>query len=511
MSVTTRQQPTTKEGQEVIRVSTRAEIRYMHLVEGVAKKEVARRLGVDVKTVRRHIQGPDEYPARRSPRRGRALDAHRDEIVALLELDRRISAKRIGRLLEEKHGLFLNERTIRRFVQEVRGSVTSPEPFVHRTHVPGETMEIDFGESWAELAGCRTKIFFFVATLPASNAYFAKAYRFQRVECLLDGITSAIEWFGGLPARVVFDNASTAVKKILKGAERIENERFHEYRAEWPLGADFCNPASGWEKGSAERGVDYVRGMCLRPVPVVDGLDELNGHILHELDVDLDRRKLRDGRTAREALAEERAHLRAIPVHRPDTARIVSCSADKYAHVRVDRSSYSIPSRLARRQTTVRLYHDRVEIACDGYVVAVHERSTMPGEYVLELEHVLEVLERKPRAAVEATAIRQLGLPPCFEDLRVALRRDRRHSDREWVQILGLLVDHSLGSVSAAVEKALESEAPGIGSVRQLLRCESQPRVAIEPISLERPKLARIEVAMPDLGAWDVLHTGVIA
>ena len=75
-------------------------------------------------------------------------------------------------------------------------------------------MEIDFGESWAEIDGRRTKVFFFVATLPASNAYFAKAYSFQRIECLLDGITSAVEWFGGLPSRVVFDNASMAVKKI---------------------------------------------------------------------------------------------------------------------------------------------------------------------------------------------------------------------------------------------------------------------------------------------------------
>ena len=32
-----------------------AEIRHMHLGEGVAKKEVARRLGLDIKTVRRAL------------------------------------------------------------------------------------------------------------------------------------------------------------------------------------------------------------------------------------------------------------------------------------------------------------------------------------------------------------------------------------------------------------------------------------------------------------------------
>ncbi|MEM9801158.1 MAG: hypothetical protein AAGA20_12595 [Planctomycetota bacterium] len=46
-------------------------------------------------------------------------------------------------LLEERHGLRLTERTIRRFVHDVRGRLRAPETFVHRTHVPGETMEED--------------------------------------------------------------------------------------------------------------------------------------------------------------------------------------------------------------------------------------------------------------------------------------------------------------------------------------------------------------------------------
>ena len=37
----------------MIRVSQWAEIRQMHIVQQVAKKEVARRLGVNIKTVRR--------------------------------------------------------------------------------------------------------------------------------------------------------------------------------------------------------------------------------------------------------------------------------------------------------------------------------------------------------------------------------------------------------------------------------------------------------------------------
>lgn len=495
----------------MIRVSTRAEIRHMHLVEGVPKKEIARRLGVNIKTVRRHVQGSDSYPSRCSPKRGRAMDPYRVEIVELLTAEPKISSKRVGRLLEKHHGIRFSARTVRRHVQELRGSLRKPEVFVHRTHLPGETMEIDFGEAWAEIAGRRTKILFFVGTLPASNTYFAKAYLFQRIECLLDGITSAVEWFGGLPMRMVFDNASTAVKKILKGEERVETEAFHAYRSEWPLGADFCNPASGWEKGSVERGVEYVRGAALRPMPVVESIEALNGIILHELEIDLDRRKLRDGRSARAALDDERLMLRPIPENKPSTARVTSCTADKYAHVRIDRSTYSVPSQFARATLTAHLYHDRVEIANGHEVIAIHRRSTVAAAYVLELDHVLGLLERKPRAAQEATVIRQMGLPQCFDDFREALRRERGNPNREWVQVVGLLIDHSLASVCTAVEASMASGAPGLGSVRQLLRQEDQPRVAIDPIGLSGLGLADVEISAANLAEYESLLGGLVA
>ncbi len=487
-------------------MSTRAEIRQMHLVERVPMKEVARRLGVNIKTVRRHVKGEEEFPPRASPRRGRALDPHRQEIEALARDDKRISAKRIGRILEKKHGLRVAPRSLRRYIQEVRGRINKLEVFVHRTHLPGETMEIDFGEAWAIVGGGRVKIFFFVATLPASNAYFAKAYRFQRVECLLDGITLAFLWFGGLVIRIVFDNASMAVRKVLKGEERIETRTFHAYRAGWPVGVDFCGPAKGNEKGSAERGVDYVRGATLRPMPDVVDMDALNEHILHELEVDLDRRKLRDGRTAREALEEERKCLRALPSHRPDTGRVVSVTADKHGHVRIDRSTYSVPNECARRTLTARLYHDRVAVFDGTEEVATHGRSLKPGKFTLELEHILRILEQKPRAASEATVIRQLGLPPCFEDLRQALRGgQRRRSDKEWVQIIGLLLDHPLAALTAAIEMALERGVPDLSSVRQILRKQSQPRVAVEPVNLKEIGLSQSTIAPADLEAYGSL------
>ena len=58
---------------EVIRVTQWAEIRQMY-ADGIPKKEIARRFGIDVKTVRRAIAEQEAPLSRPSPSRGRRLD-----------------------------------------------------------------------------------------------------------------------------------------------------------------------------------------------------------------------------------------------------------------------------------------------------------------------------------------------------------------------------------------------------------------------------------------------------
>ncbi len=90
--------------------------------------------------------------ARIARQRGRALDDHKGEVEKLLQDEPKISAKRIGRLLEKQHGVCMSAWSVRRYVEDVRGSVRTAEAFVHRTHRPGETMEIDFGETWCDIS-----------------------------------------------------------------------------------------------------------------------------------------------------------------------------------------------------------------------------------------------------------------------------------------------------------------------------------------------------------------------
>jgi transposase len=489
--------------EEVIRVSQWAEIRQMHWVDGVPRKEIARRFGLDVKTVRRALH-QDTRPARRvSPARGSRLDPFRAEIEALLVADPKLSAKRIFLLLRPRLGT-LCERAMRKYIARLRAQ-RLPEAFVHRTHAPGDTLEVDFGEAWIVLAGQSLKIKFIVATLPASNAYFAKAYRLERLESLLDGLCSALRWFAGLPRRVVLDNTSLAIKAVLAGPERIEQRTFESFRGCFPVHADFCAPAKGCEKGSVERGVRYVRDLCLRPRPAVASLDELNATILAELQSDLCRRRLPDGRTAQQALFAEREHLRPLPAHMPESCRVLPRVADKFGHVRLDKVTYSVPIEMAYRPVLAKLFHDRVEIVVAAEVVARHIRSFEQGRLVLDPRHVLPLLTRKLRAVSEASALQPGCLPAVFFELREALRDCTRKADQEWVSVLRLLQQHAQDDLELAVRQALQRGSPRLATVQMLLR-RGDPLVgAIEPVSLSRLDLAGLTVAPPTLAAWDEL------
>ena len=246
----------------MIRVSQWAEIRHMYLVQGIAKKEIARRLGLDIKTVRRALEAEQAPLTRASPQRPFLLDTWREPIERWLRREPRLSAQRVGRLLEQEAGRAFNERTVRQYVARLKSQLFAPQAFVHRTHEPGQTLEGDFGESWAFVAG-GCKAHFFVATLPASNVYFAKAYPVERLECLLDGLASAFVFLGGLPRRVVLDNTTLAVKEVLSGRERTETLAFAAFRDAWPFAADYCAPAKGWRRVGGGRG--QIRAQQLFP------------------------------------------------------------------------------------------------------------------------------------------------------------------------------------------------------------------------------------------------------
>ena len=100
-----------------------AEIRHLHLVEKVPKKEIARRLKLNVKTVHDAVDRPTP-PVRVSPARASGLDPWREQIMQWLREDRRTDRlneihrpTRPGR--DKRHGPLLARGTLGRQLHRI--------------------------------------------------------------------------------------------------------------------------------------------------------------------------------------------------------------------------------------------------------------------------------------------------------------------------------------------------------------------------------------------------------
>jgi transposase len=119
----------------------------------------------------------------------------------------------------------------------------------------GEAFQFDWSEDWAVIAGERTKLQVAHFKLCCSRAFFLRAYRQQTHEMLFDAHNHAFRVLGGVPRRGISDNMRTAVDKVGRGKNRQVNARFAAMVSHFLFEAEFCNPASGWEKGQIEKNV----------------------------------------------------------------------------------------------------------------------------------------------------------------------------------------------------------------------------------------------------------------
>jgi len=392
-------------------------IRREHREEGVSIRTLARHHNVHRRTVRQALASalppPRVVPVRTAP----LMAPLRPIIRAWLDEDRsaprkqRHTARRIWQRLTEEHAAPVAESTVRQHVRELRSALEGAIGTVTivACHPPGEEAEVDFGEATISLAGEPVTVHLFHLRLSCSGKAVTLAFLAPEQTAFLEGHAIAFERLGGLPARIRYDNLSSAVARVLKGRDRVETDRFALLRSHFGFDAFFCIPGQGGahEKGGVEGEVGRFRRGHLVPMPAVATMAEFDV-LLAAADRRDDARRI-DGRreTIGQAFADERAHLRPLPAEPFDAALMLGARVDRKARVCVRQRWYSVPARLAGRQVTVRLGARWMEALHDGRLVARHEPSLRKGSQTLLLDHYLEVLVRKPGALPSSLTLAQ--------------------------------------------------------------------------------------------------------
>jgi transposase len=382
--------------------------------DGLSQREIARRLGINRRTVARMLASEEPPRYRRAPPRSQ-LDPLVPVLRRLLREWPQIKAPRATEVLRE-YGYAGSVDVVRRRLRELRPPTLRP---TQRTgYRPGQVMQLDWTEmpTRPKVAGRERRIYALVAALPYSGAQTAFFSFDMTIESFLDGHARAFEWLEGVPRECVYDNPRSVVARRERDVVTW-NQRFLHLRGHYAFHATACTPATPREKGSVEAAVRHLK-TGFWPARRFGSLGELDGQYAEWRDEVCNRRRRRRRRHASgrflvdQRLEEERRALRPLPPERFDwsNARAVRAPADGY--LRHGGCFSRAPASLVQQRVELRASRDEIWIRGHGITVACYRRCYQPGTWL----PAPVMRPEPPTAAPPATLSAPTVTPPEMAD-----------------------------------------------------------------------------------------------
>ena len=458
-------------------------IRALH-VNGVSDRQIAKALGVGRKTVKKYRGGgatPDDRVAvqKKAPLR----EAVEGEVTRMLmenaELPRkqRLSAKDMWEALVSEHGIAISEVHARRIVREIRDA--HGEAFIPLEHEMGDCVQVDWLEDVVVIIdGARSVVQVLVFALPYSGAVCAFVYPDKTNLSFLHGHVKYLEWLQGVTRRFLYDLLKTAALSG-SGVNAAAQEAFSKFARHYAFVPEFCNRASGWEKSNAENGVKITRNKAFTPIPRVKDFEDLQNHVSAKLlNYNMTHKIQSKPRKIWDMFTEEKASLSPLPLSPFEVDETIQTKVYPDQTARYGKVHYSVPYGYVGKSVTMRVSPFELSIYSRGKLLCVHNRVRDGGQNQYVLDHYLEILSRKPRAAGQALPIRKGVMPQqCRAFLELCSAAD---ANRQLVDIMLLARDIEPDRVLSALDDAICTGKPTSELVRYYLYGQQAPDDAFE-------------------------------
>jgi transposase len=373
--------------------------------QGLGSKRIARQLGISRNAVRRYLAGAtvgfQERPAARRLDSATLRDVHNlfgtvaegNAVVIQQELSSR--------------GIHVELRTLQRAVagqrQEERAEALATVRF---ETLPGQQMQIDFGEKTVRIGGQPVKVYLMTAVLGYSRRLYCRAFLAQRQDDWLEGLDGAFRHFGGLTEQILCDNASPLViSHDRQSGHVVWNPGFEVFCRDRGLTPRACRPRRARTKGKIERGVGYVKHNALAGRSF-DSFADLERH-LATWQVKVADQRIHGTTRERPAVRfdrDERVALRPLPTRPlPVRTRRLKRRVSTDCFVDIDTIRYSVPYRHIQETVEVVVQEEEVEIWLRGTCIAKHSRGREPHALVRNPAH-FEGLFRRTTGAQDSAS-----------------------------------------------------------------------------------------------------------
>ncbi len=508
----------------MLTVERRERIRRAYYVEGKSIRQIVKELGHSYWTVRGALDGKVErHYQLTKKKKAPVLGAYHQRIAELLAESeqqprkQRYSNRKIYALLQ-KEGYRGSESGVRRYIGELRREQQRPAVYVPLSFEPGQDAQVDWGEVVVKLGGVETKVELFVMRLCYSRKTFAMLFPTQRQECFFAGHVAAFADFAGVPQRISYDNLKTAVKQILEGKNRIEQEAFVALRSHYLFESRYCTPATGNEKGGVEHGVGYVRRNFLTPLLAGESFAELNQQLLSACHQDEQRTVARQPASIASMWAAERHHLQPLSAEYP-CCRSHQVTLNPYSQVVFESNRYSVPTDQAKPHLVLKAYPFHIEILDGATLLARHERTYQREQDCLDPLHYLPLLAERPGAFEHSSSMRQWRKqwPAVYEQILHHLRQNATGTSlsqqesraiRSFIDILLLHRRYPAELMEQALHEVLRCGTVNREGVLFCLNRLLDPTPQLAALELkQRPGLAQMTAPKPDLHHFNQLLT----
>jgi len=465
------------------------------LANGASQHEIARRTGVDRKTIRK-VQSKSSMATGSAPAEGQlppprppapprqassACAPHRAFIEEQVQLGR--NAQAIYQELVERFGFAHRYNSVKRFVRGLK--VRAPERFDVLESLPGEEAQVDFGQGALTLKanGKYRRPYLFVMTLKYSGKSFRKVVWKADQETWARLHEEAFRTFGGSVAYVVLDNLKQGV--IHPDLYEPElNAVYAALLAHYGVIADACRVQDPNRKGTVESAIQHTQSTALKGRKF-ETIDAQNAWLAHwEERWAAPRIHGRKKRQVLAMFAEEQAYLKPLPAQRFRYFKQETRTVDDAGLVQVLGAYYAALPASPHTEVTVRLYEREIEILDEvGAVLRRHEKV---GRGQMVLPDADRLFNPSRETARLLAKVHTIG-PHSSMLARDIFARRGRPGQRAIYGLANLPRHYPRAAIEAACETVLTLSTPSYQAVRRLL----EQRAAIRADGAGEPALAQ--------------------
>jgi transposase len=369
----------------VLSVEDWAEIRRLHRAEQMPIKQIARMMGCSKNTVKRALaaDGPPRYDR---AARGSIVDAVEPRIRELLQVWPTMPATVIAERIGWTRGLtVLKDR-----VRELRPVYLPADPASRTAYAAGEvaqcdlwfpdiTLPVGFGQMRTA-----TRLPVLVMVTGYARWLTARLLPSRVGEDLFAGWWRLLQGLGRVPRVLVWDGEGAVGQR--RRRVTVLTEAAHAFRG--VLGAKIlvCDPGDPEAKGLVERANGYLETSFL-PGRTFHSPADFNAQLADWLALVNQRPRRVLGCAPADRIEADRAAMLPLPPVAPVTGWASSLRLPRDHYVRLDSNDYSVHPAVVGRRVEVAADLGRVWVACDGRLVADHQRCWARHQTITDPDH----------------------------------------------------------------------------------------------------------------------------